>query len=101
MFVKDIMNRNSIVCTEDTPLAKVYQMMQETGCDYIAVVESYAHRTPIGKAKRAFIVDENGMFCGTLSNFDIETTQTKQHLEDLASRAISKENHTSRVNRIF
>ena len=151
MFVKDIMSRNSIVCTEDTPLAEVYQIMQETGCDYAAVVESRAHRTPIGiitehdicfqiiakgrdprgltaanvmntnvvkalytasltdcsemmsinQAKRAFIVDENGMFCGTLSNFDIETNQNKQYIEDLASRALSKENQTSRINRIF
>ncbi len=151
MFIKDIMNCSAVVCTEDTPLPQVYQMMQESNCDYVTVVESHAHRTPIGiitehdiclqivgrgrdprgltaanvmntnivkalytvsltdcsemmsvsQAKRAFVVDENGMFCGTLSHFDIETTKTRQHLEDLASRAISKENYTSKINRIF
>jgi len=48
MFVRDIMNQCSVVCTEDMPLEKVYKLMQDNNCDHITVVENYAHHTPIG-----------------------------------------------------
>lgn len=48
MFVRDIMNQCSVVCTEEMPLEKVYKLMQDNNCDHITVVENYAHNTPIG-----------------------------------------------------
>ncbi len=48
MLVKEIMNKNSVVCTEDTSLEKVFELMTENGCDYVSVVESRAHPMPIG-----------------------------------------------------
>ena len=48
MFVRDIMNQCSVVCTEDMPLEKVYKLMQDNNCDHVTVVENYAHNTPIG-----------------------------------------------------
>lgn len=48
MFVREIMKDNSVFCTEETPLAKVYEMMTENCCDFVAVVESRAHFIPIG-----------------------------------------------------
>lgn len=48
MFAKDIMNKNSIVCTEEMPLMQVYQLMQDNGCEFVSVVENYAHKNPIG-----------------------------------------------------
>lgn len=48
MFIREIMNMNSVFCTEETSLTKVYEMMTENGCDYMPVVESRAHCVPIG-----------------------------------------------------
>jgi len=48
MFAKDVMKKNSVVCTEEMPLMQVYQLMQENECEFVTVVENYAHRTPIG-----------------------------------------------------
>jgi CBS domain-containing protein len=48
MFVSDIMNLSPVICTEDVPLTQVYQLMLENNCDYIAVVDSYVHKIPIG-----------------------------------------------------
>lgn len=151
MFVRDIMNQCSVVCTEDMPLEKVYKLMQENDCDHITVVENYAHNTPIGiitehdicfqvvgrgrnprgltaanvmntnitralatltltdcallmeesDARRAFVVDENGTLRGTVRDIDIQITRNRQHIEDLASRAIAREYRPSVVNRIF
>lgn len=152
MFVRDIMNQCAVVCTEDMPLEKVYNLMQENNCDHMIVVENYAHRTPIGiitehdicfqvvgrgrnprgltagnvmntniaralatlsltdcillmqesEAEQAFVVDENGTLHGTVTHRDIESTKTKQHIEDLISRAVSKNRRMSvTANRIF
>lgn len=48
MFAKDIMNKNAVICTEEMPLMQVYQMMLDNKCEYIPVVESYAHNNPTG-----------------------------------------------------
>lgn len=48
MFAKDLMKENAVVCTEEMSLMQVYQMLQESGSEFIAVVEDYAHKNPIG-----------------------------------------------------
>lgn len=48
MYVRDFMNEDSVVCTEDTPLENVYQLMMGNNLEYVTVVESRAHRIPIG-----------------------------------------------------
>jgi CBS domain-containing protein len=54
------------------------------------------------EAKQAFVVDENGTLHGTVTNYDIESTKTKQHIEDLLSRAVSKTHRAAASpNRIF
>jgi CBS domain-containing protein len=52
-------------------------------------------------AKQAFVVDENGTLHGTVTNYDIESTKNKQHIEDLLSRAVARAHRPSAVNRIF
>ncbi|MCU1288035.1 MAG: hypothetical protein JWN60_264 [Acidobacteria bacterium] len=151
MFVRDLINENSVICTEHMPLTKVYQLMQENGCDCITVVESYAHPIPIGiitehdmclhvvgkgrdphaltaanvmntniikapymlsvtdfsdlmknkQAKRALIVNEDGMFCGTLANVDLENKNDKPQTETPLSSEVYKAYDASRVNRIY
>lgn len=48
MFIREIMNKKPVYCTEEASLTKVYELMAENGCDYIPVVESRAHCIPIG-----------------------------------------------------
>lgn len=48
MFAKDIMNKCSVICTEDMSLIDVYQLMLDNECEYVPVVESYAHNNPTG-----------------------------------------------------
>jgi predicted transcriptional regulator len=48
MIVKDILNDKNTVCTESMPLEQVYELMQETLSEFVVVVESNAHRIPIG-----------------------------------------------------
>jgi predicted transcriptional regulator len=152
MLVKEIMNKNSVVCTEDTSLEKVFELMTKNECDFVSVVESRAHPMPIGtitehdiclhivgkgrnprgmtaanvlntnvvkaggelspneclnlmkikSAERIFVVDEDGMLCGSIS---------RQEIEKLRDNKVSGTNRISEtpvysynapgINRIF
>jgi predicted transcriptional regulator len=48
MLVRDLMDKNIAVCTEDMPLELLYKLMEEKGCDHVIVVDSYVHKIPIG-----------------------------------------------------
>lgn len=48
MLVCEIMNGSSPICTEDMLLGDVYGLMEEHGQDYVTVVDSLAHKIPIG-----------------------------------------------------
>lgn len=48
MFVRDLIDKSPAVCTEDLPLEQVYKLMQEKDSDNVVVIESNAHRIPIG-----------------------------------------------------
>ena len=48
MSVKNMMKTNFVVCTEDTPLEKVFEKMVNQETDHAIVVEGYAHSVPIG-----------------------------------------------------
>jgi predicted transcriptional regulator len=132
------------------PLTRVYQLMQENGCDYVTVVESYAHQKPIGiitehdicmqvvgnrrdpraltaanvmntniikapfnltladcfdlletnQAKQALIVNEDGMFCGTLTQFDLEKSETKRQNSLMGGRFFGRYD-AHNLNRIY
>lgn len=48
MLVREIMSTCIAECTEGTPLARVYEAMQNCGHRTVVVVESKFHRVPIG-----------------------------------------------------
>jgi len=48
MLVYEIMNGSSPICTEDMALEKVYELMEQSGQDYVTVVDSLVHKIPIG-----------------------------------------------------
>lgn len=48
MRVGDMVKDDCLVCTEETSLKKVFDLMLENKCGCIAVVESDAHKVPLG-----------------------------------------------------
>jgi predicted transcriptional regulator len=58
MLVQEIMEPCSTVCTEDTPIAKVYSLMRECDRDTVVVVENRAHPIPIGVVTEHLICEQ-------------------------------------------
>lgn len=52
-------------------------------------------------ARQAFVVDEDGALTGTVTDWYIQSTKTKQHIEDLLSRAVARVHRPAAVNQIF
>jgi predicted transcriptional regulator len=48
MLIKEIMNTAVSACTEDTPLAEVYELIQSCPNRYVVVTDSPQHRRPLG-----------------------------------------------------
>jgi signal-transduction protein with cAMP-binding, CBS, and nucleotidyltransferase domain len=48
MRVSEIMSKDVTVCTEDTGLEEVYELLQKSEDGLVIVVDSDAHRVPIG-----------------------------------------------------
>ena len=48
MLIKEIMNTGVSACTEDTPLAEVYELIQACPERYAIVTDSPQHRVPLG-----------------------------------------------------
>lgn len=48
MLVQEIMKPCNAECTEDMPLAQVYDMLQRSEEGFVVVVDSAAHRVPLG-----------------------------------------------------
>ena len=128
MRVGEVLENDCAICTEEMPLDKVFELMLENNCDAIAVVESFAHKVPLGlitereiclqlvkkhkdprwltaanvmnanvsKFKKttnldsclnsmqkqnvefSFVIDDKGMFCGTVKRKDLESATSEQ-----------------------
>lgn len=48
MQIGDVLKSDCVICTEETPLNTVFELMLQNKCDCIAVVESFAHKVPLG-----------------------------------------------------
>ena len=48
MRIEEAVKNDSVICTEEMPLNKVFNLMLERNCDCVAVVESFAHKVPLG-----------------------------------------------------
>ena len=57
MLIKEIMNTAVIACTEDTPLAEVYELIQSSPDRYVIVTDSAQHRVPLGIVNEHSICD--------------------------------------------
>jgi len=58
MRVSEIMSRCVTVCTEDTGLEEVYELIQKCEHKLVVVVDSNAHRVPIGVASEHTICEQ-------------------------------------------
>ena len=48
MLIKNLATETIAECTEETGLAEVYELLQNSSHGYVVVVDSTAHRVPIG-----------------------------------------------------
>lgn len=48
MLISEIMNGDVAVCTEDTPLKDVYELIKSSREGFVVVIDSTQHRVPIG-----------------------------------------------------
>lgn len=90
MFVRDLINENPAVCTEDLPLEQVYKLMQEKNSDHVVVIESKAHRIPIGVVTEHEIClqvvgrgrSPRGMTAANVMNTDFAKADMRSDLSD-------------------
>jgi len=90
MFVRDLINKNPAVCTEDLPLEQVYKLMQEKSSDHVVVIESKAHQIPIGVVTEHEICMQvvgrgrspRGMTAANVMNTDFAKADLRSSLSD-------------------
>lgn len=58
MFVRDIMSRCVMECTEDLGLEEVYELIKKCAHGLVVVVDSHAHRVPIGVVSERSICEQ-------------------------------------------
>jgi predicted transcriptional regulator len=58
MIVGDMMSRSIAVCTEDTGLERVYELLRNSEHGVVIVVDSEAHRVPIGVVTERSICEQ-------------------------------------------
>jgi predicted transcriptional regulator len=150
MQISDVV-RSSVICTEEMPLTEVFELMGKNNCKCIPVVESYAHKVPIGsitehdiclqlinkhrdprwltaanvmnaniskikdtakidiclnlmqkrKLEQIFVVDDKGIFCGTLNRTDLESANKKWQTKKLDVQVTRQKPYVSSPDTIF
>lgn len=58
MFVSEIMSKCVAECTEDVGLSEVYELIQKCDHGLVVVVDSHAHRVPIGVVTERSICEQ-------------------------------------------
>jgi len=80
MLIKEIMNTGVSACTEDTPLAEVYELVQACPERYVIVTDSPQHRVPLGVVNEHSICEalvknrrrDRDLYAGALMNTRIQ-----------------------------
>ena len=93
MRVSDIMSRCVTVCTEDTGLEEVYELIQKCEHKLVVVVDSNAHRVPIGVASEHTICEQiiaRGRNPRTLSAGSIMDSRIKKVSDDQSVDSIDR-----------
>jgi len=90
MLVKEIMNIGVNACTEDTPLAEVYDLIQACPDHYVIVTDSPQHRVPLGVVNEHSICEalvknrrrDRDLYAGTLMNTRIQKIDGDTDISD-------------------
>ena len=94
MRVSDIMSRCVTVCTEDAGLEEVYELIQKCEHKLVVVVDSHAHRVPIGVASEHTICEQiiaRGRNPRTLSAGSAMDARVKKVSDDQVLESINPE----------
>ena len=85
MRISEIMSRCVAVCTEDSGLDEVYELIQKCDHKLVVIVDSNAHRVPIGVANEHTICEQviaRGRNPRTLSAGSIMDARIKKFTEE-------------------
>lgn len=90
MFVRDLIDRSPAVCTEDFSVEQLYKLMQEKKQDHVVVIDSKAHKIPIGVVTEHEICDQvvgrgrspRGMTAANVMNTDFIKADLSSSLAD-------------------
>jgi len=91
MRISEIMSRCVTVCTEDAGLEEVYELIQKCEHKLVVVVDSNAHRVPIGVASEHRICEQiiaRGRNPRTLSAGSVMDARIKKISEDQLLQSI-------------
>ena len=93
MRISEIMSRCVTVCTEDAGLEEVYELIQKCEHKLVVVVDSNAHRVPIGVTSEHRICEqiiERGRNPRTLSAGSVMDARIKKVSEDQLVESIEE-----------
>jgi CBS-domain-containing membrane protein len=94
MFVRDIMSRCVMECTEDAGLEEVYELIKKCEHGLVVVVDSHAHRVPIGVVSERSICEQiiargrtpRNLFAGAVIDPRIKTVREDDLVESVDVR---------------
>ena len=97
MRVSEIMSRCVTVCTEDAGLEEVYELIQKCEHKIVVVVDSNAHRVPIGVTTEHRICEQiiakgrnpKTLSAGSVMDARIKKVTEDQRLENIAAEELS------------
>jgi predicted transcriptional regulator len=70
MLIKEITDKDVTECTEDTPLADVYELVQKASNKFVVVIDSGLHRVPLGIVNEHSICEGLIKHTGNLKGLD-------------------------------
>lgn len=103
MLANQIAVHNEIFCVSDTPLPAVFQMLLENNCQCVVIVESLAHKNPIGVVTEHDIclktitegLNPQRLLAGRVMNGQIITVSSEARVEECAE--VMKRTKTERL----
>ena len=98
MRISEIMSRCVTVCTEDASLDEVYELINKCEHKLVVVVDSNAHRVPIGVASEHSICDQiigrgrspKTLTAGSVMDARIRKLSENQRLENIDSNELKE-----------
>ena len=90
MLIREIMDTEVAQCTEDTPLADVYALIQDCRKKYVVVIDSSQHRVPIGIVNEHSICENlikrtskrKGLYAGSVMSSRISRVSENEQIEN-------------------